>query len=147
MKKELISKLMKEAVKEAEIAVNSGSSNRPFGAVLSDKAGKIIVRAHNTTKSDLDITAHAEMNLLKKAFKKLKTVDLSQYIIVVNAEPCSMCATACIKAGIRKFYYGLPMEKNSNPFIGLREIAAKTKGKLLIKGGIDISRLSAKIES
>lgn len=127
---------MKEAVREAEIAVSSGSANRPFGAVLADKTGKIIVRAHNTTKTDLDITAHAEMNLLKKAFKKLKTVDLSKYIIVVNAEPCSMCASACIKAGIREFYYGSPIEKTCNPFMGLRDMAAKARGKIVVKGGI-----------
>ena len=138
MENKIISQLMKVAIQEAKIAVSSKTANRPFGAVLADRTGKIIVRAHNTTKIDLDVTAHAEMNLLKKAFKKLKTVDLSPYILIVNAEPCSMCATACIKAGIRAFYYGAPIEKSSNPLLGLRDIVKKTKGKVMVKGEVDI---------
>jgi guanine deaminase len=100
----------------------------------------MIAKAHNTTKTDQDITAHAEMNLLKKAFKKLKAVDLSSYVIVVNAEPCPMCATACIKAGIKEFYFGAAREKTSNPNLSLREIANKSRGKIIIKGGIDINQ-------
>jgi len=129
MRKEIINDLMKIAVKESMISARKG--NRPFGAVLAGKAGKIIVKAHNTIKTNLDITAHAEINLLKKAFKKLKTVDLSKYVIVVNAEPCAMCATACIKAGIKEFYYGAPRGKNSNPDISLEEVIQKSKGKII----------------
>lgn len=136
MKPAIISKLMEEAVKEAEKAARHKDSNRPFGAVLADRSGRIIVRAGNTTRSDKDITAHAEMNILRKAFKKLRTVDLSPYILVINAEPCSMCASACIKAGIKAFYYGLPMEKKSNPYISLEEIVAKSRGKITVKGGL-----------
>ena len=136
MRPEILSNLMKIAVREAELGVKAKASNRPFGAVLADKGGKVIVRAHNTTLADHDITAHAEMNLLKKAFKKLKKVNLSPYIIVVNAEPCAMCAAACIKAGIKAYYYGLPMEKGSNPYLGLRDVAKKAKAKILIKGGL-----------
>jgi len=138
MEKRIVAQLMRVAIQEAKIAVSSKSANRPFGAVLADRTGKIIVKAHNTTKADLDVTAHAEMNLLKKAFKKLRTVDLSPYTLIVNAEPCSMCATACIKAGIRTFYYGAPMEKSSNPLMGLRDVVKKAKGKILVKGGVDI---------
>ncbi len=124
------------AFEEADLVVEKGYSNRPFGAVLADKKGNIIAKAGNTTKRDNDITAHAEMNLLKKAFKKLKIVDLSEYIIVVNAEPCSMCATACIKAGIKEFYYSLPREKGCNPNLGLKEVVLKSKGKIIVEGGI-----------
>jgi len=133
MKEGIAKKLMAVAAKEAEKAAKSKTSNRPFGAVLADKEGKIIVKAGNTTKSDMDITAHAEMNLLKKAFRKLKTVDLSPYILVANAEPCSMCASACIKAGIKSFYYGLPREKSSNPYLGLKEVAVKSNGRITVR--------------
>ena len=124
------------AVKEAAIALSEG--NFPYGAILADKTGKIIIKAHNTTVTDRDITAHAEMNLLKKAFKKLKIVDLAKYLIITNAEPCSMCASACIKAGLKEFYYGAPIGKIDNPFMGLKEIVAKAKGKIVVKGGIEV---------
>ena len=138
MRLEVVKKLMKEGIIEAEIGAKAKENNRPFGAVMADHNGRVIVKAHNTTKTDHDLTAHAEMNLLKKAFKKLKTVDLSPYTLIVNAKPCSMCATACLKAGIKAFYYGLPMEKTSNPSMGLRAVSKRARGKILIKGGIDI---------
>ena len=116
MNKKTKEELIEFAQKEAAKAVVKG--NRLFGTVLTDSKGKVIVTAHNTQNSSIDPTAHAEINLLRKASKKLKTTHLKGCRIFSNVEPCSMCMTACIKAQIRHFYYGASHED-----------VAKKKGK------------------
>ena len=58
------------AIKLAQKSVKSGKGG-PFGAVIV-KNGKIIAQAHNTVTASNDPTAHAEVNAIRKACKKLK---------------------------------------------------------------------------
>ena len=96
-------KFMREAIKEAEKALRKG--NGPFGAVLVKK-NKIDARAYCTTTSDKDPTAHAEIKVISKICRKLKTKNLKGYTLYSNVEPCVMCAAACVQAGISKIVYG-----------------------------------------
>ncbi len=119
---------------EAEKGIKK--SNSPFGAVLTDSKGTIFTKAYNTTKTANDPTAHAEINLFRKAGKKLKSRDLNGYRLFCNAESCSMCMSAAIKAGITFFYFGAPSEKKMNPYLTVFDIAKKSKRKLHIESGI-----------
>lgn len=110
--------------------------NSPFGAVLTDKKGNIVEVAHNTCKTDCDPTAHAEINLLRKAGKKYQTTVLEEYCLFSNAESCSMCITAAIKAGITFFYFGAPSEKNMDPYLTVFDVAKTSKRTLHIETGI-----------
>lgn len=78
-----INDLMREVMNEVDIAIKEGNS--PFASFLLDKEGNIKYRAHNTTNIDTDPTAHAEINLIRKACKDLNTKDLSNYILISNA--------------------------------------------------------------
>ena len=126
--------LIRRAMDEAEKGIKK--SNSPFGAVLTDKKGNIFSMAHNTTKTSFDPTAHAEINLLRKAGKKLKNRSLNEYCLFSNAESCSMCMSAAVKAGITFFYFGAPSEKSMNPYLTVFDIAKKSKKKLHIENGI-----------
>lgn len=84
-------KIIELAFKEARKAIKNGQS--PFGAVII-KNGKIIASAYNTVWADNDPTAHAEINAIRKACKKLKTIDLSGCHIYSSTEPCPMCLSA-----------------------------------------------------
>ena len=84
-------KFIERAFKMAGYGIKKGQS--PFGAVIV-KDDKIIAQAHNTVFSDGDITAHAEINAIKLACKKLKTIDLSGCHIYSSTEPCPMCLSA-----------------------------------------------------
>ncbi|MCQ2574810.1 MAG: nucleoside deaminase, partial [Alphaproteobacteria bacterium] len=84
-------RLLSIAVEESSLSVNEGSS--PFGAVVV-KDGKIISRAHNTVVLNNDPTAHAEINAIRVACKKLKTFDLSGCVLYTSCEPCPMCLSA-----------------------------------------------------
>ena len=93
---------MKMAIEEAK------KGDFPFGAVII-KDNKIISRAHNTLVK-LDPTAHAEINAIRKACKKLKTRNLSGCHLFVIAEPCPMCFIISARVGISKIVYGLELE-------------------------------------
>lgn len=96
---------MKKAIEESKINLkNNYKKGGPFGAVIV-KNGKIISSAHNTVIEKHDATAHAEVNAIRKACKKLRTHDLSDCILYTSAEPCPMCLSAIIWANIKTVYY------------------------------------------
>ena len=131
---ELLEKLMRVVIEEVDKAVDEGNS--PFAAILVDKEGNIIDKAHNTAKSMYNPILHAEINLITKACAKLGTMDLSQYCLVSNAWSCSMCMSASIKAKINNFVFGAPSESNMNPNVTIYDIAEKTSNKLNIITGV-----------
>ena len=65
----------------------------PFGAVIV-KDGKIIAKGHNEVLLRHDPTAHAEIVVIRKACKKLNTVDLGGCTLYVTSKPCPMCKGA-----------------------------------------------------
>ena len=96
---------MKKAIEESKKNLsNKYKKGGPFGAAIV-KDGKIICTAHNTVIESKDPTAHAEMNAIRKACKKLKTHDLSGCILYTSAEPCPMCMSAIIWSNIKIIYF------------------------------------------
>ncbi len=76
----------------------------PFGATVV-KDGEVIAVSANSVTNDLDPTAHAEVNAIRLACKKLGTFDLSGCEIYASCEPCPMCLAAIYWARIDKLYY------------------------------------------
>ena len=95
--------LMRKAIKLSIENVKNGGG--PFGAVIA-KDGKIISTGVNKVTKDNDPTAHAEVNAIRKATRKLKTFDLSGCEIFTSCEPCPMCLGAIYWAHLDKLYYG-----------------------------------------
>lgn len=91
--------LMRVALAEAK------QGDAPFGALLV-KDGEIAIAAHNTVKRDYDPSAHAEINAIRLLTKKLNSTSLEGYTLYTTCEPCPMCATACIWAGISEIIIG-----------------------------------------
>ena len=94
---------MREAIRLATESVEKGGG--PFGAVIV-KDGEIIEKSSNSVTLDNDPTAHAEVNAIRKACKKLGTFDLSGCVIYTSCEPCPMCLGAIYWAHIGRIYYG-----------------------------------------
>jgi len=94
---------MKEALKEAKKAYTEGEV--PVGAVIVYK-DKIIARGHNLKEKNIDVTAHAEIIVIKKAAKKLKTWRLNDCDLYVTLEPCAMCSGAIIQSRIHNLFFG-----------------------------------------
>lgn len=93
---------MQEAIRLADESVKNGGG--PFGAVIV-KDGEIIAGSSNSVTLDNDPTAHAEVNTIREACRKLKTFDLSGCVIYTSCEPCPMCLGAIYWARIDRIYY------------------------------------------
>lgn len=98
--------LMRRAFALASSARSKG--NQPFGALLCDLDGNIVLEAENTVGSDHDVTRHAEQNLMSAASRKFSREVLSRLVMVTSTEPCAMCAGATFWTGVRAVVYGLP---------------------------------------
>ena len=94
---------MREAIRLANESVKNGGG--PFGAVIV-KDNEIIAGSSNSVTIDNDPTAHAEVNTIRQACKKLGTFDLSGCVIYTSCEPCPMCLGAIYWAKIDRIYYG-----------------------------------------
>lgn len=101
---ELDTLLMKEALKQAKMALESDEV--PIGAVICDQKGRIISRGHNMTERLNDPTAHAEMIALTGAFEAIGGKYLNDCTLYVTVEPCPMCAAAMAWAQIGRVVYG-----------------------------------------
>lgn len=78
----------------------------PYAAIITDKNGKLIAQKANTVKKDLDPSAHAEINVIRKACKLRKKLDLSDTIIYCTVEPSPISASAIVSAKIGTIIYG-----------------------------------------
>ena len=94
---------MKIALKEAEKARTEDEV--PVGAVIV-KDDLIIARAHNMKESRQMATAHAEVLVIQKAARKLKTWNLQDCDLYVTLEPCMMCTGTIELSRINRLYYG-----------------------------------------
>lgn len=92
--------------KTVKLALKNVSQNKggPFAAIIV-KDNKIIASAVNNVVSKNDPTAHAEIEAIRKAAKKLKTYDLSNCEIYTSCQPCPMCLSAIYWANIKKVFY------------------------------------------
>jgi tRNA(adenine34) deaminase len=95
--------LMQEALVEARLAAKQGEV--PVGAVLAYD-GAIIGRGHNTTESDQTVVAHAELHAITGASVSLDNWRLSESILCVTLEPCTMCLGAIRLARIPILIFG-----------------------------------------
>ena len=94
---------MREAIRLADESVRRGGG--PFGAVIV-KDGTIIAGSANSVTIDQDPTAHAEVNTIREACRRLGTFDLTGCTIYTSCEPCPMCLGAIYWAHISRIFYG-----------------------------------------
>ena len=77
----------------------------PFGSAIF-KENELVLAAHNVVWETTDITAHAEINAIRCACKKLNTIDLSGCVLYSTCEPCPMCFSACHWANFSHVIFG-----------------------------------------
>lgn len=94
---------MTEAIQEAEQSAKAGEV--PVGAVIAHK-GAIIGRGRNRTEEDGCATHHAEILAIKEASKSLGNWRLTETILCVTLEPCTMCLGAIRLARIPILVFG-----------------------------------------
>lgn len=95
---------LRRAIAVSKQAVAHG--NHPFGAVLVDPSGAIVLEAENTVVTGRDVTGHAETNLVRMT-GHLSPAELAEHTLVTSCEPCAMCSGAIYWAGVGRVVYGL----------------------------------------
>jgi len=94
---------MQMALEEAHTA--SQKMEVPVGAVMI-LDNKIISRSHNKSISSSDPCAHAEINCIREAARKINNYRLNEAILFVTLEPCAMCLSAVVHARLKKVFFG-----------------------------------------
>ena len=131
-----------------ELAMNEAIKARekqevPVGAIIVDKKGKVIAKAHNLVETRNDATSHAEKLVIEKALKITGNRYLNNYDIWVTLEPCIMCASIIEKTRIRRLYYGAEDKKAGAIDNGVRlfsNFKAKAKAKLEVYSGFSANK-------
>ena len=96
-------KWMQIAIEEAKLAMKENEI--PVGSVLVQNE-KIVAQAHNQPIRNNDPTAHAEIQVLRKAGTKQENYRLAGSTLYVTLEPCAMCFGAMIHARIERIVFG-----------------------------------------
>ena len=101
-------KFMREALKEAEIALDHDEI--PIGCVIV-KNGEIIGRGHNAREELQRAVMHAEIMAIEEANDYEKNWRLLDTTLFVTIEPCVMCSGAIGLARIPQVIYGAKNQK------------------------------------
>ena len=109
--------IMDLAIEEARKTMKNNEGG-PFGAAIV-KDDKIIAVTSNTVLGTHDPTAHAEINAIREAGKKLETHDLTGCKLYATGYPCPMCLSAIIWSNIKEVYYGSDLKDAEK--IGFRD--------------------------
>ena len=63
--------IMRRAIELTLAALERGQGG-PFGAIIATEQGEIVVVAHNEVQQGLNVTAHAEIVMFRRAARALK---------------------------------------------------------------------------
>ena len=133
--------LIRETIKNALRARRKG--NHPFGALLAGPNGEVLLQAENTVVTSRDVTAHAELNLIRKASAQFDPGFLALCTLYTSTEPCPMCAGAIFWSNIRRVVFGLsekglyefiPGESDEELTLPCREVFARGKKSIKVIG-------------
>jgi tRNA(Arg) A34 adenosine deaminase TadA len=94
---------MRRAFELRRLAVERG--DQPYGGVVV-KDGRIVGEAGSAVVIRRDPTAHADIEAVRDAARRLGTADLTGCEIYLTSRPCPMCETACYWARIGRIFVG-----------------------------------------
>lgn len=96
-------RFMKEALRQAALAAGEGEV--PVGAVIT-KGDEIVAVGRNRRETGKSALAHAELEAIAEACRRLGGWRLWECTLYVTLEPCPMCAGAIINARIPRLVFG-----------------------------------------
>tara|TARA_Y100001970_G_C14258191_1_gene877213 strand:- start:9747 stop:10214 length:468 start_codon:yes stop_codon:yes gene_type:complete len=87
-------------------AKNLNTNEIPIYAIVLDKEGKCIGRGSNQRERWKDPLGHAEIIAIRQASWIIGDWRLNECSLIVNLEPCTMCAASIIQSRIGTTIYG-----------------------------------------
>ncbi|MDH3693669.1 MAG: nucleoside deaminase [Gammaproteobacteria bacterium] len=101
-----MSSLLNLAAEQARSAEEAGEE--AVGAVLA-KGDESIAVSHHRVKSDNDPVAHATMDCVRRAGRR---IDYPELTLFLTSAPCMMCAGAILQFGIGRVVIGTQPSNN-----------------------------------
>jgi guanine deaminase len=90
-----------ELMRKAGVVEKTGG---PFGCVIV-RDGQVLAAAGNSVLRDNDPSAHAEVNAIRAACKKINAPNIKGATMFTSCEPCPMCYSTAYWARVSKIYY------------------------------------------
>lgn len=103
---------MERAFEMRRRAIERG--DQPYGAVIV-KAGRIVGEGVSAVATDRDPTAHAEMQAIRDAARRLGTADLSGCEMYGTSRACPMCEAGAYWARVARMYFGAAIADGGTP--------------------------------
>ena len=100
---------LRRAIAIATEAITSGDA--PYGSLLVDAQGVVLMEAHNTVERDRDISAHPELKLARWAARELSPTTAAATTMYTSCQPCGMCTGAIARSGLGRVVYALSAEQ------------------------------------
>ena len=96
------SKWMKVVLRRAQVV---GERELPISALIIDQNGRCIGRGSNKREINKDPLGHAELIALRQASWIRNDWRFNDCVMIVNLEPCQMCAGAIIQSRMGKVIF------------------------------------------
>ena len=114
-----------------------GQSELPITAFIIDEKGRCIGRGSNKREINNDPLGHAELIALRQAAWIKNDWRFNECSIIVNLEPCTMCAAALIQARMGNVIFGAEDEKRGG-FGGTIDLSKHKSAhhKMTVTGGV-----------
>jgi tRNA(Arg) A34 adenosine deaminase TadA len=114
---------------------------RPFGAsIVHTQSGKLLLRTLNNAFQACDPSAHAEVRAIRLATKRLKKMSLDGYTLYSTCEPCPMCMSTALWAGLDRVVYGATIDDANRHCRQIRipaaEVAARSDMSCVVSGPV-----------
>ncbi|MFN8470945.1 MAG: nucleoside deaminase [Anaerolineae bacterium] len=134
--------LLQRAIEIAKQARAHG--NHPFGALLADRNGNILLEAENSVVTEHDCTGHAETNLMRLASRRFEPDFLANCTLYTSTEPCAMCAGAIYWGNVGRVVFAMSEEdllvltgdnpENQTFSLPCREVFARGQRPVIVEG-------------
>ncbi|WP_049889185.1 nucleoside deaminase [Natronolimnohabitans innermongolicus] len=130
---------VRDAIDISRLAVEHG--NTPFGSLLVVD-DSVVRTAENTTRTDDDIAAHPEFKLARWAASELEASERESCVMYTSTEPCPMCASAIVYAGLGRVVYSVSVDslaalrEDSVIEIPCEEVIERSGGSTTVEGPV-----------
>lgn len=120
------------------------NGNTPFGCIIVDPKGNILLEQENIERTEHNCTGHAETTAMATISKEYSKEFLWNCTLYATAEPCAMCSGAIYWGNIGRVVYGISESRllqltgnhDINPTFNLpcREIFSKGQKEIEVLG-------------
>jgi tRNA(Arg) A34 adenosine deaminase TadA len=102
-------RFMRRAIELSKSALTTPGT-KPFGGVVV-KDGEIVGEGVNHSLEHFDPTSHGEVEAIRDACRRLRTLDLTGAHMYASTEPCALCVAAMVLTGFSRLYYAASLDQ------------------------------------